>query len=114
MKVDTTNILFICGGAFAGLDKIISQRGQGSGIGFGADVKDEESRGIGEICSEMEPEDLLKFGLSQEFAGRLPVVATLTGLDADALVKILSEPKTALIKQYQTWFSLEDPTLNLT
>ena len=114
LKVDTTNILFICGGAFAGLDKIISQRGQGSGIGFGADVKDEESRGIGEIFSEMEPEDLLKFGLIPEFVGRLPVLATLTDLDEDALVTILSEPKNALVKQYQTLFSLEDTNLTFT
>ena len=114
LKVDTTNILFICGGAFAGLDKIISQRGQGSGIGFGADVKDEESRGIGEIFSEMEPEDLLKFGLIPEFVGRLPVLATLTDLDEDALVTILSEPKNALVKQYQTLFSLENTNLTFT
>ena len=114
LKVDTTNILFICGVAFAGLDKIISQRGQGSGIGFGADVKDEESRGIGEIFSEMEPEDLLKFGLIPEFVGRLPVLATLTDLDEDALVTILSEPKNALVKQYQTLFSLENTNLTFT
>ena len=114
LKVDTTNILFICGGAFAGLDKIISQRGQGSGIGFGADVKDEESRGIGEIFSEMEPEDLLKFGLIPEFVGRLPVLATLTDLDEDALVTILSAPKNALVKQYQTLFSLENTNLTFT
>ncbi|MDC3303331.1 ATP-dependent Clp protease ATP-binding subunit ClpX, partial [Amylibacter sp.] len=114
LKVDTTNILFICGGAFAGLDKIISQRGQGSGIGFGADVKDEESRGVGEIFSEMEPEDLLKFGLIPEFVGRLPVLATLTDLDEEALVTILSEPKNALVKQYQTLFSLENTNLTFT
>ena len=97
LKVDTTNILFICGG-----------------IGFGADVKDEESRGIGEIFSEMEPEDLLKFGLIPEFVGRLPVLATLTDLDEDALVTILSEPKNALVKQYQTLFSLENTNLTFT
>ena len=114
IQIDTTNVLFICGGAFAGLDKIISQRGQGSGIGFGADVKDEESRGIGEIFSEMEPEDLLKFGLIPEFVGRLPVLATLTDLDEDALVTILSEPKNALVKQYQTLFSLENTNLTFT
>ena len=114
LQVDTTNILFICGGAFAGLDKIISQRGQGSGIGFGADVKDEESRGVGEIFSEMEPEDLLKFGLIPEFVGRLPVLATLTDLDEEALVTILSEPKNALVKQYQTLFSLENTNLTFT
>tara|TARA_R110002094_G_scaffold23954_2_gene36218 strand:- start:319 stop:1578 length:1260 start_codon:yes stop_codon:yes gene_type:complete len=114
LQVDTTNILFICGGAFAGLDKIIAQRGKGSGIGFGADVKDEEARGIGEIFTEMEPEDLLKFGLIPEFVGRLPVLATLTDLDEDALVTILSEPKNALVKQYQTLFSLEGAQLTFT
>jgi len=114
LQVDTTNILFICGGAFAGLDRIIGQRGKGSGIGFGADVKDEEARGIGEIFTEMEPEDLLKFGLIPEFVGRLPVLATLTDLDEDALVTILSEPKNALVKQYQTLFALEDAQLTFT
>ena len=114
LQVDTTNILFICGGAFAGLDRIIGQRSKGSGIGFGADVKDTEVRGIGEIFTEMEPEDLLKFGLIPEFVGRLPVLATLTDLDEDALVTILSEPKNALVKQYQTLFSLEDADLTFT
>ena len=111
LKVDTTNILFICGGAFAGLDKIISQRGQGSGIGFGADVKDEESRGIGEIFSEMEPEDLLKFGLIPEFIGRLPMIATLEDLDEKSLIKILQEPKNSLTKQYQELFKLDGAKL---
>jgi ATP-dependent Clp protease ATP-binding subunit ClpX len=114
LQVDTTNILFICGGAFAGLEKIIDQRGKGSGIGFGAEVKAEDSRGIGEIFSELEPEDLLKFGLIPEFVGRLPVIATLTDLDEDALVTILSEPKNALVKQYQRLFELEDVTLTFT
>jgi ATP-dependent Clp protease ATP-binding subunit ClpX len=114
LQVDTTNILFICGGAFAGLEKIIGQRGKGSGIGFGAEVKNEESRGIGEIFGELEPEDLLKFGLIPEFVGRLPVIATLTDLDEDALVTILSEPKNALVKQYQRLFELEDVTLTFT
>ena len=114
LQVDTTNILFICGGAFAGLDRIIGQRGQGSGIGFGADVQDQEDRSIGEVFTEMEPEDLLKFGLIPEFVGRLPVFATLTDLDEDALVTILSEPKNALVKQYQTLFSLEDADLTFT
>jgi len=114
LQVDTTNILFVCGGAFAGLDRIIGQRGKGSGIGFGADVKEDEDRGIGEIFTEMEPEDLLKFGLIPEFVGRLPVLATLTDLDEDALVTILSEPKNALVKQYQTLFSLEDAQLTFT
>ena len=101
LQVDTTNILFICGGAFAGLDKVISQRGRGSAIGFGADVQDPEERKIGELFQEVEPEDLLKFGLIPEFVGRLPVIATLTDLDEDALVTILTEPKNALVKQYQ-------------
>ncbi|QDC10366.1 ATP-dependent Clp protease ATP-binding subunit ClpX [Oceanicola sp. D3] len=114
LQVDTTNILFICGGAFAGLDKIISARGKGSAIGFGADVKDSESRGIGEIFTELEPEDLLKFGLIPEFVGRLPVLATLQDLDEDALVTILTEPKNALVKQYQRLFELEDTELTFT
>ena len=114
LQVDTTNILFICGGAFAGLDKIISQRGKGSGIGFGADVKDEDSRGVGEIFTELEPEDLLKFGLIPEFVGRLPVLATLTDLDEDALITILTQPKNALVKQYQTLFGLENADLRFT
>jgi ATP-dependent Clp protease ATP-binding subunit ClpX len=114
LQVDTTNILFICGGAFAGLEKIISQRGKGSAIGFGADVKDEESRSIGEMFTELEPEDLLKFGLIPEFVGRLPVIATLQDLDEDALVTILTEPKNALVKQYQRLFELEDTKLTFT
>ncbi len=114
LQVDTTNILFICGGAFAGLEKIISQRGTGSAIGFGADVKDEESRSIGEMFTELEPEDLLKFGLIPEFVGRLPVIATLQDLDEDALVTILTEPKNALVKQYQRLFELEDTKLAFT
>ena len=111
LQVDTTNILFICGGAFAGLEKIISQRGKGSAIGFGADVKDEESKSIGEMFAELEPEDLLKFGLIPEFVGRLPVIATLQDLDEEALVTILTEPKNALVKQYQRLFELEDTQL---
>jgi ATP-dependent Clp protease ATP-binding subunit ClpX len=114
LQVDTTNILFICGGAFAGLEKIIGQRGKGSGIGFGADVQEEDSRGIGEVFTDLEPEDLLKFGLIPEFVGRLPVIATLTDLDEDALVTILSEPKNALVKQYQRLFELEDAHLKFT
>ncbi|MGC8203984.1 ATP-dependent Clp protease ATP-binding subunit ClpX [Aliiroseovarius sp. PTFE2010] len=114
LQVDTTNILFICGGAFAGLEKIIAQRGKGSAIGFGADVKDEDSRGVGEMFGELEPEDLLKFGLIPEFVGRLPVIATLTDLDEDALVTILTEPKNALVKQYQRLFELEDCKLTFT
>jgi ATP-dependent Clp protease ATP-binding subunit ClpX len=114
LQVDTTNILFICGGAFAGLDKIISARGKGSSIGFGADVKENDSRGVGEVFSELEPEDLLKFGLIPEFVGRLPVIATLTDLDEESLVAILTKPKNALIKQYQLLFELEDVTLTFT
>ncbi len=114
LQVDTTNILFICGGAFAGLEKIIAQRGKGSAMGFGADVRDEENKGVGEFFSELEPEDLLKFGLIPEFVGRLPVIATLEDLDEDALVTILTQPKNALVKQYQRLFELEDAKLNFT
>lgn len=111
LQVDTTNILFICGGAFAGLDKIISQRGKGSGIGFGAKVQDPEARRTGEVLKELEPEDLLKFGLIPEFVGRMPVIATLTDLDDEALVQILTEPKNALVKQYERLFDMEDVKL---
>ncbi|MCF3629234.1 ATP-dependent Clp protease ATP-binding subunit ClpX [Thalassospiraceae bacterium LMO-SO8] len=111
LQVDTTNILFICGGAFAGLDKIISARGKGSSIGFGADVRAPEERQTGEILREVEPEDLLKFGLIPEFVGRLPVVATLEDLDEEALVEILTKPKNALVKQYQRLFEMEDTKL---
>jgi len=114
LQVDTTNILFICGGAFAGLEKIIAQRGKGSSIGFGADVKEEDTRGVGEMFGDLEPEDLLKFGLIPEFVGRLPVIATLTDLDADALVTILTQPKNALVKQYQRLFDIEDTQLTFT
>ena len=114
LQVDTTNILFICGGAFAGLDKIIAQRGKGSAMGFGADVREDDDRGIGEIFTDLEPEDLLKFGLIPEFVGRLPVIATLTDLDEDALITILTAPKNALVKQYQRLFDLEDTKLTFT
>ena len=114
LQVDTTNILFICGGAFAGLERIIAQRGKGSAIGFGAEVKDPEARGVGEVFTELEPEDLLKFGLIPEFVGRLPVIATLTDLDEDALVTILTEPKNALVKQYQRLFDIEGVKLTFT
>jgi ATP-dependent Clp protease ATP-binding subunit ClpX len=107
LQVDTKNILFICGGAFAGIDKVISQRGRGTSIGFGADVRGPETRGVGELLSMLETEDLLKFGLIPEFVGRLPVLATLRDLDADALVQILTEPKNALVKQYGKLFELE-------
>jgi ATP-dependent Clp protease ATP-binding subunit ClpX len=114
LQVDTTNILFICGGAFAGLDKIIAQRGKGSAIGFGAEVKEPDSRGTGEMFKSLEPEDLLKFGLIPEFVGRLPVIATLEDLDEAALVEILTAPKNALVKQYQRLFELEDTKLTFT
>jgi ATP-dependent Clp protease ATP-binding subunit ClpX len=114
LQVDTTNILFICGGAFAGLDKIIAQRGRGSAMGFGAEVKDPDERRVGELFQALEPEDLLKFGLIPEFVGRLPVLATLTDLDEDALITILTEPKNALIKQYQRLFEMEDVQLSFT
>ena len=107
LQVDTTNILFICGGAFAGLDKIISQRDKGSSIGFGAEVKTIEDKKIGEWMKGLEPEDLLKYGLIPEFIGRLPITATLDDLDEKSLVKILQEPKNSLIKQYQELFKLE-------
>ncbi len=114
LQVDTTNILFICGGAFAGLDKIIAQRGKGSAMGFGADVRDVDERGVGEVFKDLEPEDLLKFGLIPEFVGRLPVIATLEDLDEDALVTILTQPKNALVKQYQRLFEMEDTELSFT
>ncbi len=111
LQVDTTNILFICGGAFAGLEKIISARGKAASIGFGAPVSSPEDRKTGEVFREVEPEDLLKFGLIPEFVGRLPVVATLEDLDEDALIQILTEPKNALVKQYQRLFEMEDVEL---
>ncbi len=114
LQVDTTNILFICGGAFAGLDKIIAQRNKGSAMGFGADVKSSEDRRVGEMLMELEPEDLLKFGLIPEFVGRLPVIATLRDLDEAALVQILTTPKNALVKQYQRLFEMESVELSFT
>jgi ATP-dependent Clp protease ATP-binding subunit ClpX len=114
LQVDTTNILFICGGAFSGLEKIIGDRLQGKSIGFGAYVAAPEEKRTGEMLRQTEPEDLLKFGLIPEFVGRLPVIATLEDLDIPALVKILSEPKNALVKQYQTLFKLEDTKLGFT
>jgi len=112
LQVDTTNILFICGGAFAGLDKIISQRDKGSSIGFGAKVKSMEDKKTGEWIKSLEPEDLLKYGLIPEFIGRLPITATLDDLDEKSLIKILQEPKNSLIKQYQELFKLEGVKLN--
>jgi ATP-dependent Clp protease ATP-binding subunit ClpX len=113
LQVDTTNILFVCGGAFSGLEKIITARGKGSGIGFGADVKSAEDRRTGEVLRHLEPEDLLKFGLIPEFVGRLPVIATLDDLDEAALMQILSAPKNALVKQYQRLFEMEDVKLTI-
>jgi ATP-dependent Clp protease ATP-binding subunit ClpX len=114
LQVDTTNILFICGGAFAGLEKIISQRTRGRSIGIGAEVSGPEERRTGVILRDVEPEDLLKFGLIPEFVGRLPVLATLEDLDEQALVDILVKPKNALIKQYNTLFEMEDVKLTFT
>jgi len=111
LQVDTTNILFICGGAFAGLDKVITNRLQGKSIGFGASVVGPDDRSAGELFKETEPEDLLKFGLIPEFVGRLPVIATLEDLDQDSLIQILSLPKNALLKQYQALFAMEDVKL---
>ncbi|MGH7030953.1 MAG: ATP-dependent Clp protease ATP-binding subunit ClpX [Stellaceae bacterium] len=107
LQVDTTNILFICGGAFAGLDKIISARTSGTSMGFGANVRSPDERGTGEILREIEPEDLLKFGLIPEFIGRLPVLATLGDLQEQALIEILTRPKNALAKQYMRMFEME-------
>ena len=107
LQVDTTNILFICGGAFAGLDKIISKRNRATSIGFGADVKSLDRKKVGEIIKNLEPEDLLKYGLIPEFIGRLPITATLEDLDEASLIKILTEPKNSLIKQYQELFKFE-------
>jgi ATP-dependent Clp protease ATP-binding subunit ClpX len=115
LQVDTTNILFVCGGAFAGLDKIISNRGvKGAGIGFGAEVRDPDERRTGAILRGVEPDDMLRFGLIPEFIGRLPVIATLEDLDEEALVKILTEPKNALVKQYQRLFDMEGVGLTFT
>ena len=113
LQVDTTNILFICGGAFSGLEKIISRRGKGSSIGFGATVIGPDERRTGDILKNVEPEDLLKFGLIPEFIGRLPVVATLEDLDEKALIQILTEPKNALLKQYQKMFAMEGVELEV-
>ena len=114
LQVDTTNILFICGGAFAGLEKIIGSRGKSTSIGFSAQVEAEDDRKTGELLKEIEPEDLLKFGLIPEFVGRVPVLATLEDLDDAALIKILTEPKNALVKQYQRLFEMEDTALTFT
>ena len=111
LQVDTTNILFICGGAFAGLERLISDRTNSTGIGFGATVRDKDETKVGEILTKIEPEDLVKFGLIPEFIGRLPVIATLEDLDEDALVQILVEPKNALTKQYKALFEMDEVDL---
>ncbi len=111
LQVDTTNILFICGGAFAGLERLISDRTNSTGIGFGATVRDKDETKVGEILTKIEPEDLVKFGLIPEFIGRLPVIATLEDLDEDALVQILVEPKNALTKQYKALFEMDEVEL---
>ncbi len=112
LQVDTTNILFICGGAFSGLDKLILARNSGAGIGFGADVRDPDNRDISQVLIDLEPEDLIKFGLIPEFIGRLPVIATLEDLDEEALVRILTEPKNALTKQYKALFEMDGVNLD--
>ena len=111
LQVDTTNILFICGGAFAGLDKLIDSRGKGSSIGFGAKVKDFKEQPLSETMKMLEPEDLIKYGLIPEFIGRMPIIATLDDLDEKSLVKILKEPKNSLIKQYKRLFEFEEVEL---
>ena len=111
LQVDTTNILFICGGAFAGLDKLIDNRGKGSSIGFGAKVKDYKEQSLSDIMKKLEPEDLIKYGLIPEFIGRMPIIATLDDLDKKSLIKILTEPKNSLIKQYQRLFEFENVDL---
>ena len=114
LQVDTANILFIVGGAFAGLEKVISARGAGASIGFGAQVKEIDERRTGDILKGVEPDDLMRFGLIPEFIGRLPVLATLEDLDETALVKILTEPKNALVKQYKRLFEMENVELTFT
>jgi len=114
IQIDTTNILFICGGAFVGLEKLIEQRIGGKTLGFGADIKSQHERDMGETLREIQPEDLLKFGLIPEFIGRLPVIATLDELSIDALVDILKKPKNALVKQYQKLFDFENVKLRFT
>ncbi|MBL0318469.1 MAG: ATP-dependent Clp protease ATP-binding subunit ClpX [Alphaproteobacteria bacterium] len=114
LQVDTTNILFICGGAFAGLEKVIEQRGKGTSIGFGADVRTPQEVKVGDLLRKVEPEDLVKFGLIPEFVGRLPVIATIEDLDEVSLIEILTKPKNALIKQYQKLFEMEGVQLSVT
>jgi ATP-dependent Clp protease ATP-binding subunit ClpX len=113
LQIDTTNILFICGGAFDGLEKVIQNRTEASGIGFGARCKSKQQRSLTEVFREVEPEDLIKFGLIPELVGRMPVVATLGELTEDALVQILTEPKNALVKQYQQAVAMEGVELEI-
>jgi ATP-dependent Clp protease ATP-binding subunit ClpX len=114
IQIDTTNILFICGGAFAGLDKIIEARVGNRGVGFGADIRRAEDKDLGMLLAGVLPEDLLKFGLIPEFVGRLPVIGAVHNLDKDALIRILNEPKNALVKQYRKFFEFEDVELDFT
>ena len=111
LQVDTTNILFVCGGAFAGLDKVIDSRGRGTSIGFGAKVKSNEERTLSDLIKKLEPEDLIKYGLIPEFVGRMPVIATLQDLDEKSLIRILKEPKNSLLKQYKKLFEFENVNL---
>jgi ATP-dependent Clp protease ATP-binding subunit ClpX len=113
IQIDTTNILFICGGAFDGLDKVIRSRSEKGGIGFGAEVKSRDASNVSEVLKQVEPEDMIKFGLIPELIGRLPVIATLQELDEEALVQILIEPKNALIKQYHKLFAMEGVELEV-
>jgi ATP-dependent Clp protease ATP-binding subunit ClpX len=114
IQIDTTNILFICGGAFAGIEKIIESRSGRKGVGFGADIRRADEKDIGAILEHVLPEDLLKFGLIPEFIGRLPVIGAVSNLDREALIRILMEPKNALIKQYRKFFEFEDVDLEFT
>ncbi|MBE6467753.1 MAG: ATP-dependent Clp protease ATP-binding subunit ClpX [Alphaproteobacteria bacterium] len=114
LHVDTTNILFICGGAFAGLEKIVGRRGKETSIGFGAKVATKEERNVGEIIKDVQPEDLLKYGMIPEFVGRLPIITTLEDLNEDTLIKVLTEPKNALVKQYDMMFDMENVKLTFT
>ena len=114
LQVDTANILFICGGAFAGIEKILSEKGRGQTLGFGAEIKPPEEGNVGDLLKKLEPEDLVRYGLIPEFVGRLPLIATLENLDEDALITILTQPKNALVKQFKTLFSMEDAELEFT
>ncbi|MEQ8717151.1 MAG: ATP-dependent Clp protease ATP-binding subunit ClpX [Acidimicrobiales bacterium] len=114
IQIDTTNILFVCGGAFAGIDRIIENRIGRKGVGFGADVRRQDDKDLGELYTQLRPEDLMGFGLIPEFIGRLPVIGAVSNLDQEALVRILTEPKNALVRQYERFFSFEDVELSFT